>query len=85
MSTLAAPMTSAQPSMSKPTRKPSAFQHAPARTPIAVAHGDGTGPEVMDATLSVLGALGAGLEYRPIDIGRKVYEKGITAGIEPAS
>ena len=34
-------------------------------TPIAVAHGDGIGPEIMDATLRILEAAEAPLEYDP--------------------
>ena len=52
---------------------------------VAVAHGDGIGPEIMDATLRVLDAAEAGLVYDTIEIGKKVYERGVSAGIEPAS
>ncbi|MEL7088053.1 MAG: isocitrate/isopropylmalate family dehydrogenase, partial [Planctomycetota bacterium] len=54
-------------------------------TTIAVARGDGIGPEIMDATLRVLEAAGAGLNYDFVEIGQKVFERGITAGIEPAA
>src|SRR5215813_10060389 len=53
--------------------------------PITVARGDGIGPEIMDATLAILDAAGAGLDYEFIEIGEKVYLKGLTAGIEPSS
>jgi isocitrate dehydrogenase len=53
--------------------------------PITVAHGDGIGPEIMDATLRVLEAAGASLAIETIQIGEAVYERGVTAGIEPAS
>ncbi|BAM05311.1 isocitrate dehydrogenase [Phycisphaera mikurensis NBRC 102666] len=52
---------------------------------MAVAHGDGIGPEIMDATLRVLDAAGAGLVYDTIEIGKKVYERGVSAGIEASS
>ncbi len=55
------------------------------RIPIAVAHGDGIGPEIMRATLSILDAAGAPLHYQPIELGEAVYKRGITAGIEPAA
>lgn len=55
------------------------------KTPITVAHGDGIGPEIMDATLAILKAGGAELEIENIEIGEKVYLKGITTGIEPKS
>lgn len=51
------------------------------RTPITVAHGDGIGPEIMDATLRILEAAGARLEIETIEIGEAVYEQGFPAGI----
>jgi isocitrate dehydrogenase (NAD+) len=42
---------------------------------IAVIRGDGIGPEIMDATLGVLDALGAGLTYDFVDAGLAAYEK----------
>ena len=54
-------------------------------TPITVAFGDGIGPEIMNASLKVLLAAGAGLSIEPIDIGEKVYEAGHTAGITKES
>lgn len=50
---------------------------------ITVAYGDGIGPEIMDATLRILDAAGAQLEYDVIEIGEKVYLKGISSGMEP--
>jgi isocitrate dehydrogenase len=55
------------------------------KTPITVAHGDGIGPEIMDATLRILEAAGAALEIETIEIGEKVYLRGNTAGIEPGA
>jgi isocitrate dehydrogenase len=55
------------------------------KTPITVAHGDGIGPEIMNATLQILEAAGAALEIETIEIGEKVYLRGNTAGIEPSS
>lgn len=48
---------------------------------ITVAYGDGIGPEIMTATLDILKAAGANLEYDVIEIGEKVYLSGNTAGI----
>ncbi|MGB3590570.1 MAG: NADP-dependent isocitrate dehydrogenase [Nonlabens sp.] len=48
---------------------------------ITIAKGDGIGPEIMDATLSILKAANAPLEYDEIAIGEKVYESGNTTGI----
>ncbi|TFV94377.1 NADP-dependent isocitrate dehydrogenase [Algoriphagus kandeliae] len=50
---------------------------------ITVAYGDGIGPEIMEATLRILDAAGAQLEYDVIEIGEKVYLKGISSGMEP--
>lgn len=58
---------------------------ASTKTTVTVAHGDGIGPEIMDATLRILDAAGADLNYDTIEIGKKVYERGISAGIEPSS
>ena len=57
----------------------------PTKTPITVAHGDGIGPEIMNATLQILEAAGAALDIETIEIGEKVYLRGNTAGIEPSS
>ncbi|MFN5911069.1 MAG: isocitrate/isopropylmalate family dehydrogenase, partial [Bacteroidota bacterium] len=48
---------------------------------ITIAKGDGIGPEIMDATLNILKAAGAELEYEEIEIGEKVYLSGNTSGI----
>ena len=55
------------------------------KTPITVAYGDGIGPEIMEATLTILEAAGAQLDIEKIDIGERVYLKGHTAGIEPSA
>ena len=52
---------------------------------ITVAYGDGIGPEIMTATLSILDAAGANLDYEVIEIGEKVYLKGISSGMEPSA
>jgi len=54
-------------------------------TPITVAYGDGIGPEIMDATLHVLTEAGARIEIEVIEVGEKVYLRGISAGIEPSA
>jgi isocitrate dehydrogenase len=53
--------------------------------PITVAHGDGIGPEIMDATLRIIQAAGARLDIETIEIGEKVYLAGNAAGIAPES
>ena len=52
---------------------------------IAVAHGDGIGPEIMRATLFILKEAGAPLDLHVIEIGEKVYSQGILTGIAPSS
>lgn len=52
---------------------------------ITIAKGDGIGPEIMDATLLVLKELGVDLEIEEIEIGEKVYGRGILTGIEPSA
>ena len=51
------------------------------KIPVTIAHGDGIGPEIMKATLEILNAAGAPLEYHPIEIGEKVYRSGNNSGI----
>src|SRR6266403_6246871 len=53
--------------------------------PITVAHGDGIGPEIMEATLHILKEAGAKLQIHKIDIGEKVYLAGNSSGIETRS
>lgn len=48
---------------------------------ITIAKGDGIGPEIMDATLNILKAAGADLEYDEIEIGERVYLSGNSSGI----
>ena len=58
---------------------------ASSNIPIAVAFGDGIGPEIMAATLHVLKEAGAPLEQHVIEIGEKLYLNGVSNGIEPKS
>lgn len=52
-------------------------------TVITVIPGDGIGPECMAATLSVIEASGARLEWETHLAGRQVFEKGINSGVAP--
>ncbi|MAX79308.1 MAG: isocitrate dehydrogenase [Crocinitomicaceae bacterium] len=52
---------------------------------ITVAYGDGIGPEIMDATLRILDAAEAPLEYDEIKVGEQVYKSGISSGIEDSA
>jgi len=56
-----------------------------AGTPITVAHGDGIGPEIMDACLLMIREAGAELDIETINIGESVYLAGQAAGIEPGA
>ena len=53
-----------------------------AKTTIAVAHGDGIGPEIMEATLRILKAAEAPLEFEPISIGEALFLSGESSGID---
>ena len=53
------------------------------KIPIAIAEGDGIGPEIMGAVKNILEASKAPLEYHPVEIGEQVYLAGHKAGIEP--
>jgi len=60
--------------------------------PITVAHGDGIGPEIMEASLHIIkeaGArvkeAGARVQIQTIEIGERVYLRGNTAAIEPSA
>src|SRR5579863_6930359 len=55
------------------------------KVPVTVAYGDGIGPEIMTATLRILDAAGAALEFEKIEIGESVYNKGLSNGIAPSS
>jgi isocitrate dehydrogenase len=54
-------------------------------TTITVAKGDGIGPEIMDATLAIIGAAGAKIRVEEIEVGEKVYLAGNTSGISNES
>lgn len=50
---------------------------------ICIAKGDGIGPEIMDATLQILEAAKAELNITEIEVGEKLFLKGLSSGIEP--
>lgn len=50
-------------------------------TKVAIAYGDGIGPEIMGATLDILNAAGAQIEPEFVELGEKVYLNGNTSGI----
>lgn len=50
---------------------------------IAVAKGDGIGPEIMDAVLGIFKAGKVALEYEVVDMGKWVFDKGFSNGMTP--
>jgi len=50
---------------------------------IAVAKGDGIGPEIMDAVLMIFNANKVPLEYEFVDMGKWVFDKGFSDGMTP--
>jgi isocitrate dehydrogenase len=50
---------------------------------IAVAKGDGIGPEIMDAVIEVFNAAKLPLEYDFVDMGKWVFDKGFSIGMTP--
>src|ERR1700704_719102 len=50
---------------------------------IAVAKGDGIGPEIMDAVLNVFQANKVPLSYDYVDMGKWVFDKGFSNGMTP--
>lgn len=54
-------------------------------TQITVAHGNGIGPEIMEATLKILAAAGADLAIDTIEIGENVYKAGNKTGIDDSA
>src|SRR5215204_2165695 len=48
---------------------------------IAVARGDGIGPEIMEAVLKIFDANKVGLEYRYVEMGKWVFDKGFSNGM----
>ncbi len=52
---------------------------------VTIAKGDGIGPEIMEATLKILKAANARLQFEEIEIGEKVYLSGNTSGISQSA
>jgi len=50
-------------------------------TKIAVAKGDGIGPEIMDAVLKIFDAAKVPLSYEVVDMGKWVFDKGFSNGM----
>jgi isocitrate dehydrogenase len=52
-------------------------------TKIAVAKGDGIGPEIMDAVLTIFNSAGVALQYQFVEMGKWVFDKGYSNGMTP--
>jgi isocitrate dehydrogenase len=52
-------------------------------TKIAVAKGDGIGPEIMEAVLNIFKSAKIPLEYEYVDMGKWVFDKGYSNGMTP--
>jgi len=50
---------------------------------IAVARGDGIGPEIMKAVLNIFDAANVPLEYEYVEMGKWVFDKGFSNGMTP--
>lgn len=50
---------------------------------VAVAKGDGIGPEIMDAVLKIFVSSGVPLEYEVVEMGKWVFDKGFSNGMTP--
>ena len=50
---------------------------------IAVAKGDGIGPEIMEAVLRIFDSNGVALQYEFVDMGKWVFDKGFSNGMTP--
>lgn len=54
-------------------------------TPVSVALGDGIGPEVTRAALQIVAAAGANIAPEEVELGERVYRRGISSGIASAA
>src|SRR5438552_11643770 len=52
---------------------------------IAVAQGDGIGPEIMEAVLKIFEANKVALEYEFVEMGKWVFDKGFSNGMTPGA
>lgn len=55
------------------------------KTPLTVIKGDGIGPEIVDATLAVLDALGADFEYEYVQVGQTALDDGADDALPDAA
>jgi len=55
------------------------------KVPVTVAYGDGIGPEIMSVTLEILEAAGAQIAPEVIEVGEKLYRRGVPGGIHESA
>lgn len=55
------------------------------RTLVTLAKGDGIGPEISDAVVSILRAADARVDFEEVEVGEKLYLQGISSGISPST
>ena len=55
------------------------------KTPVTIAYGDGIGPEIMQATLTILEKANAAIAPEVIEVGEKIYLEGCPSGISEES
>lgn len=65
--------------------RPNQQSHQGKKVKIAIAEGDGIGPEIMKATLRILKAAGAHIETEKMVLGEQVYLGGNSSGIQSDS
>ena len=66
-----------------PSSISSPVQPTVARHAVAVAHGDGIGPEITDAVLHVLRVAACPIDFTPVRMGEQAYLAGHGAGVPP--
>jgi len=49
--------------------------------PVVVAEGDGIGPEITHATLRILDAAGAAIDWKRVTLGQVAYQQGVPTGV----
>jgi isocitrate dehydrogenase len=50
---------------------------------ISVAYGNGIGPEIMAATIRIIEASKANIQFEKVELGEEVYKRGILSGVTP--
>ncbi|MEO6632830.1 MAG: isocitrate/isopropylmalate family dehydrogenase, partial [Mucilaginibacter sp.] len=55
------------------------------KTKIAVANGDGIGPEIMQAVLRIFEANDVPLEYEFVEMGKSYFDAGHSTGMTPTA